>query len=76
MKYRWNQDLGRIECQGQDQYCTGGSTSPLKEAHRVLAPGGKILLTTPNYGSLWPLLEKIVNARAEVTYEEPCAELR
>lgn len=42
----------------------------LKEAHRVLAPGGKILLTTPNYGSLWPVLEKIVNARAEVTYED------
>ena len=42
----------------------------LGEALRVLVPGGRLLLTTPNYGSLWPLLEKIVNARGEVTYEE------
>lgn len=40
------------------------------EARRVLIPGGKLIVTTPNYGSLWPLLEKIVNARAEVTYED------
>ena len=40
------------------------------EAYRVLKPGGRLYVSTPNYGSLWPLLEKIVNARAEVTYEE------
>ncbi len=40
------------------------------EVRRVLVPGGKLVVTTPNYGSLWPLLEKIVNARAEVTYED------
>jgi SAM-dependent methyltransferase len=42
----------------------------LGEARRVLRPGGKLVLTTPNYASLWPLLEKIVNARAPVTYED------
>lgn len=44
--------------------------SLLGEARRVLSPGGKIILTTPNYGSLWPLLEKVVNARSEVSYED------
>lgn len=42
----------------------------LGEAHRVLAPGGKIVITTPNYASLWPLLEKVVNRLGEVSYEE------
>lgn len=40
------------------------------EAYRVLKPGGRFYVSTPNYGSLWPLLEKAVNAKAEVTYEE------
>ncbi len=42
----------------------------LSEALRVLKPGGKIVLTTPNYAGFWPLLEKIVNAKAPVTYED------
>jgi len=42
----------------------------LGEARRILRPGGKLIVTTPNYASGWPLLEKIVNARLPVTYEE------
>ena len=41
----------------------------LKEVRRVLRPGGRLLLTTPNYAGFWPLLEKVVNARAPVSYE-------
>ena len=33
----------------------------IKEAARVLRPGGRLLVTTPNYHSLWPLLERVVD---------------
>lgn len=33
----------------------------LSELRRMLAPGGQLLLTTPNYRSTWPLLEWIVD---------------
>src|SRR5260221_6480514 len=42
----------------------------LTEFIRVLRPGGKLILTTPNYGSLWPLLEVMVNRLSDVSYEE------
>ena len=32
----------------------------IKEAARVLRPGGQLLVTTPNYRSLWPLIEHAV----------------
>ena len=40
------------------------------EAFRTLKPDGRLYVSTPNYASLWPLLEKAVNAKADVTYEE------
>ena len=33
----------------------------IKEAARVLRPGGRLLVTTPNYRSLWPLIERVVD---------------
>jgi SAM-dependent methyltransferase len=40
----------------------------LKEALRVLRPGGRLLLSTPNYASLWPFVEAAVNRLGEVSY--------
>jgi 2-polyprenyl-3-methyl-5-hydroxy-6-metoxy-1,4-benzoquinol methylase len=42
----------------------------LDAVRRVLSPGGRVVLTTPNYTSLWPVLEWVVNRCAEVSYEE------
>lgn len=41
----------------------------LKECHRVLKPGGKFIITTPNYKSLWIFLEKLLNKLSPVSYE-------
>ena len=37
---------------------------------RLLVPGGKLVLTTPNYLSAWPILERILNRVGDVNYEE------
>jgi 2-polyprenyl-3-methyl-5-hydroxy-6-metoxy-1,4-benzoquinol methylase len=37
---------------------------------RLLKPGGKLIVTTPNYASTWPLLELILNRVSDVSYEE------
>ena len=42
----------------------------LLEAHRCLEPGGFVLLTTPNYDSLWPLLEWALSSFSEVDYRK------
>lgn len=47
-----------------------GVRSLLTEAKRVLKPGGKLIVTTPNYGSLWPVLELFVNRLSGVSYED------
>lgn len=38
-----------------------GAVRYLAELRRVLAPGGRLFLTTPNYRSFWPLLEAFVD---------------
>ena len=42
----------------------------LTECLRVLRPGGKIVLTTPNYGCLWPPLEFLTNRLGKVSYAD------
>ncbi|MDA1324503.1 MAG: class I SAM-dependent methyltransferase [Proteobacteria bacterium] len=42
----------------------------LLEAKRVIRPGGVLLLSTPDYGGAWPLLEWILNRRGSVSYED------
>lgn len=36
----------------------------------LLKPGAKLIITTPNYVSLWPVLELAVNFLSKVNYEE------
>jgi SAM-dependent methyltransferase len=33
----------------------------IRESARVLHPGGRLLVTTPNYRSLWPIMERAVD---------------
>ncbi len=42
----------------------------LAEVFRVLRPQGKLVMTTPNYASLWPLLEYLVDRLGGVAYAE------
>ncbi|ABE52520.1 class I SAM-dependent methyltransferase [Methanococcoides burtonii] len=42
----------------------------LDEVYRVLEPGGELILTTPNYSSLWPLLETLLNKAGNVDYSD------
>lgn len=41
----------------------------LESAVTRLEPGGKLVLTTPNFGGLWPLVEGVLNRVANVSYE-------
>jgi SAM-dependent methyltransferase len=40
----------------------------LRDAIRRLRPGGKLVLTTPDYGSVWPLVERVVDRLGDVEY--------
>jgi 2-polyprenyl-3-methyl-5-hydroxy-6-metoxy-1,4-benzoquinol methylase len=42
----------------------------LLEAKRVIKPDGLLLLSTPDYGGAWPMLEWILNRRGDVSYED------
>jgi 2-polyprenyl-3-methyl-5-hydroxy-6-metoxy-1,4-benzoquinol methylase len=42
--------------------------STLSDAVRRLHPGGKLILTTPDYGSAWPLVERLVDRLGDVEY--------
>lgn len=42
----------------------------LAGVRQVLRPGGTFVLTTPNYASAWPLIERILNRVSDVVYEE------
>ena len=37
---------------------------------RKLVPGGRLVITTPNYASAWPLIEFLLNRFSGVSYEE------
>jgi len=42
----------------------------ISESFRVLKKNGLLIITTPNYNSLWPMLEMLVNKFLKVNYEE------
>ena len=42
----------------------------LAEARGLLSPGGRLVVTTPNYRSLWPVIEWGVNLVSSVSYEQ------
>lgn len=42
----------------------------LNESSRILKTGGQFVITTPNYKSLWPIIEFCLNKVATVSYEE------
>jgi len=42
----------------------------LAECRRVLRPGGKLVITTPNYQCFWPMIEALLNRLTPVSYED------
>lgn len=54
-----------IEHLDQDQIFT-----LMKKIEKQLSPGGTLLISTPNYLSMWPFLEILINKLSDVSYEE------
>ena len=42
----------------------------IKEFYRLLKPNGILIITTPNYSSFWPLLEKIISFIGSIDYRK------
>lgn len=42
----------------------------MRECRRVLRAGGKLIVTTPNYGFLWPAIEFFLNRLGKVSYQD------
>jgi len=42
----------------------------MQNVSEKLEAGGRLILTTPNYASIWPLLELAINLTSKVKYEE------
>jgi 2-polyprenyl-3-methyl-5-hydroxy-6-metoxy-1,4-benzoquinol methylase len=42
----------------------------LDKAREVLKEGGRLVITTPNYTSAWPLLEILINKTSSFSYED------
>lgn len=42
----------------------------LRQISELLHPDGKLIITTPNYCSTWPLLELLLNHFSDIQYEE------
>ena len=42
----------------------------LKKAYQLLKKEGRLIITTPNYRSLWPVIEFVINKTKPVTYED------
>lgn len=46
------------------------NASLVRESLRVLRPCGKLLVSTPNYGGFWPVVEALVNRLGKISYED------
>jgi ubiquinone/menaquinone biosynthesis C-methylase UbiE len=42
----------------------------LTEARRVMTPGGRAIVSTPDYGGVWPAVEWLLNRVGDVSYED------